>query len=282
MAAPHEAGDQCGPLGVADVVIVLDTDVVECDVGSAAGDLLGSAGGDGVRAVETGDDDAVGRQVLVQGDAEVVEGVAAVADGERDAGVPGGPGRAAQQALVGRGHAPGGRCGGDQAGGAASLHARDDHAFGDLPGEEVRELLGRPGRRRVGLRREEVAAEQRLRPLSRRRDDVHAGRAGEGFVQPDVPAVEHPGAVDDRAAAVGPEVRQLRGEDLEDLRAVDGDVEGVLRARNHRQQGLMDRDDAQILGRHRSQDGVHGVGLDAHACPHMYGWVRCTWWLPSP
>ncbi|GEJ99781.1 hypothetical protein TNCT1_20580 [Streptomyces sp. 1-11] len=101
---------------------------------------------------------------------------------------------------------------------------------------------------------------------------MHAGRARQGFVQPDVPAVEHAGAVDDRAAAVRPEVGQLRGEDLEDLGAVDGDVEGVLGARSDRQQRLVDRDDSQLLGRHRAQDGVHGVALDAHACLTCPGW----------
>ncbi|BFO18716.1 hypothetical protein SHKM778_51040 [Streptomyces sp. KM77-8] len=112
---------------------------------------------------------------------------------------------------------------------------------------------------------------------------MHAGRAGEGLVQPDVAAVEHAGAVDDRAAAVGAEVPELRGEDLEDLRAVDADVEGVLGARHHRQQRLVDRDDTQLIGRHRAQDGVDDVALDAHACLTSSG-VGCaehTLWLRS-
>src|SRR5690606_10646501 len=104
------------------------------------------------------------------------------------------------------------------------------------------------------------------RALAGRGDDVHAGRPGEGLVEPDVTAVEHAGAVDDGAAAVDAEVVQLRGEHLEDLGAVEGDVEGVLRAGDHGQQGLVDGDDAQPAGRHRAQDGVDGGALDAHGC----------------
>ena len=103
----------------------------------------------------------------------------------------------------------GGR-GGHEPGGAAPLDARNHHALGDLLAEEVGELLGRPRRRRVGLRRQEVAAEHLLRAHARRGDDVHAGRARQRLVQLHVAAVEHARAVDDRPPAVLAEVRQLR------------------------------------------------------------------------
>ena len=106
----------------------------------------------------------------------------AVPDGDRDAGGEGGAGGAAQQALVGRGHARAGRGGGHEPGGAAALDAGDHHALGDLLGEQVGELLGRPRRRRVGLRRQEVAAEQLLGALARGGDDVHAGGARQRLV----------------------------------------------------------------------------------------------------
>src|SRR5690606_38869872 len=266
MDLTDQLGDEVGAFGVREVVLVLGADVVEGDVGAAAGDLQGGSGGDGVPAVESADDDAVGGQPLVEDDVKVVQGVGAVPDGDRDTGGERGAGGAAEEALVGGGHARAGRRGGHQSGRAPAFHTGDDHALGDLPGEQVGELLGRPGRGRVGLRGEEVAAEEFLRALAGRGDDVHAGRPGEGLVEPDVTAVEHAGAVDDGAAAVDAEVVQLRGEHLEDLGAVEGDVEGVLRAGDHGQQGLVDGDDAQPIGRHRAQDGVDGGALDAHGC----------------
>ena len=78
---------------------------------------------------------------------------------------------------------------------------------------------------------------------------MHAGGAGERLVQLQVAAVEHARAVDDRLPAVLAEVGQLPGQDLEDLRPVHGDVRGVLGPRNHRQQRLVDGDDAQFRGR---------------------------------
>ena len=57
------------------------------------------------------------------------------------------------------GHAGAVGDGGDDAGGGAALHPGNHHALGDLLAEEVGELLGRPRGRRVGLRRQEVAAE---------------------------------------------------------------------------------------------------------------------------
>ena len=91
---------------------------------------------------------------------------------------------------------------------------------------------------------------------------MHAGRAGERLVQLQVAAVEHAGAVDDRLPAVLAEVVQLRGQDLEDLRPVHGDVGGVLRAREHRQQGLVDRDHAQFISGDGAKDRVDGGSLD--------------------
>src|SRR5690606_29198098 len=166
--------DEVGAFGVREVVLVLGADVVEGDVGAAAGDLQGGSGGDGVPAVESADDDAVGGQPLVEDDVEVVQGVGAVPDGDRDTGGERGAGGAAEEALVGGGHARAGRRGGHQSGRAPAFDAGHDHALGDLPGEQVGELLGRPGRGRVGLRGEEVAAEEVLRALAGRGDDSHA------------------------------------------------------------------------------------------------------------
>ena len=47
-------------------------------------------------------------------------------------------------------------------------------------------------------------------------------------------------------------------QDLEDLGAVDRDVVRVLGARDHGEQGLVDRDDAQVVGGNGAEDGVDG------------------------
>lgn len=167
--------------------------------------------------------------------------------------------RATDEALLGGGPARGVGGGGHEARGSPPLEARDDHALGDLPGEQVGELLGGPGRRRVGLRRQEVAAEQLLGPHTRGGDQVYPGRAGQRLVQPHVAAVEHARAVDDGPAAVRAELPQLPRQGSEDLRAVHRDVERVLGARNHGQQCLVDRDNTQVVRRDGAEHGVDGV-----------------------
>ena len=138
-----------------------------------------------------------------------------------------------------------------------------------------RELFGRPRGGRVGLRRQEVSAEFFLRAQARGGDDVDAGGAGQCLVELEVAAVEHAGAVDDRLAAVLAEVRQLRGQGLEDLCPVHGDVRGVLGAREHRQQGLMDCDYAQFRSGDGPQDRVDGLPGRGMKRVHRYRRVWC-------
>ena len=237
--------------------MVVQAHVVDADEGSAAGHLDGGAVC--VIAVQVADEHPVGRELLVQDDVQIVQGIGAEADGDRDAGGLGGAGGAAEQAFLGRGHAGAVGDGGDDAGGGAALDPGNHHPLGDLLAEEVGELLGRPRGGRVGLRRQEVSAEFFLRAQPRGGDDVDAGGAGQRLVELEVAAVEHAGAVDDRLAAVLAEVGELRGQGLEDLRPVHGDVRGVLGAGEHRQQGLMDRDNAQFGSRDGTQDRVDGL-----------------------
>ena len=61
-------------------------------------------GADGVLAVEPADDDAAGRQPLVQDDLEVAHGVGPVADRDGDPGGQGRSGGAPEQALLGGRH----------------------------------------------------------------------------------------------------------------------------------------------------------------------------------
>ena len=152
----------------------------------------------GVLAVQVADEHPVGRQLLVQDDVQIVQGIGAEADGDRDAGVPGGAGGAAEQALLGRGHAGAVGDGRDDAGGGAALDPGNHHPLSDLLAEEIGELLGRPRGGRVGLRRQEVSAEFFLRAQARGGDDVDAGGAGQRLVELEVAAVEHARAVDDR------------------------------------------------------------------------------------
>ncbi len=49
------------------------------------------------------------------------------------------------------------------------------------------------------------------------------------------------------------------GQDLEDLRPVHGDVRGVLGARDHRQQRLVDRNHTQFRSRDGTQDRIDGL-----------------------
>ena len=72
--------------------------------------------------------------------------------------------------------------------------------------------------------------------------------------------MEHAGAVDDGAAALRAVLAQLRGERLEDLGPVDRDVERVLRARDDGEERLVHRRDAELIGRHGTEDGVDSAG----------------------
>ena len=209
VAGLDELDDEGGAFAVVEVPVVVQADVVDADEGAPAGDLEGNAVRDRVTAIEVADEHTTGRELLVEDDVEVVERVGAVSDRHRDAGVARGARRAAEQALLGRGHAVAGGRGGHEPGRGTALDAGDHHALGDLFREEIGELLGRPRRRRVRLRRQEVAAEHLFRTHSRRGDDVHAGGTRERLVQREVASVEHARAVDDRRAAVLAEVGQL-------------------------------------------------------------------------
>ncbi len=159
-----------------------------------------------VPAVQVADEHPVGRDLFVQDNVQVAQGIGAKTDGDRDAGVLGGAGGASEQALLGRGHAGAVCDGGDDSGGGATLNAGHHHPLGDLVAEEFGELLGRPRSGRVGLRGQEVPAEFFLRAQARGGDDVDTGGAGQCLVELEVAAVEHAGAIDDGAAAVVAEV----------------------------------------------------------------------------
>ena len=200
-------------------------------------------------------------ELLVQDDLQVVQGVVAEADGDRDAGGQGGAGRTAEQALVGRRSCPRGSAV------VATMPAAPRRSTRGTTMPSVTSLAKRSanfsaghGVGRVGLRRQEVAAEHLLRAQARRRDDVHAGRARQGLVQ-----LARRGRGTCRCCPRSSRRRARGSPSSFSARVSKISARSMVMSNaysapgNDRQQGLVDRDDPQLLGGNGAKDGIDGV-----------------------